>query len=41
MPEEGQNMTDQFAIQEFKDQDIQNYNFCLLYCMGVKLGRSH
>jgi len=29
----------QVAIQKFKDQDIQNYNFCLLFCMGVKFGR--
>jgi hypothetical protein len=27
----------QFAIQKFKNQG----NFCLLFCMGVKLGRSH
>jgi hypothetical protein len=25
----------QFAIHKFKDQNI----FCLLFCMGVKLGR--
>ena len=29
----------QVAIQKFKDQDIHNYKFCLLFCMGVKLGR--
>jgi hypothetical protein len=29
----------QIAIKKFKNQDIQNYNFALLFCMGVKLGR--
>jgi hypothetical protein len=30
----------QLAIQKFKDYDIE-LKFCLLFCMGVKLGRSH
>ena len=29
----------QFAIQKFKDYDIQNYNVAVLFCMGVKLGQ--
>jgi len=28
----------QFAIQKYKDSDIQKYNFAS--CFGVKLGRS-
>ena len=27
----------EFAVQKFKDLDIQNYNSA--FCMGVKLGR--
>jgi hypothetical protein len=28
----------QFAIQIYKEQETE---FCLLFCMGVKFGRSH
>jgi hypothetical protein len=32
----------QIAIQKFKVYDIQkNYIFAFLFCVGVKLGRSH
>jgi hypothetical protein len=31
----------QFAIQKYKDSDIQKYKFALLFCMGVNLGPSH
>ena len=27
----------QFAIQKYKNYVIQKYNFCLLFCVGVKL----
>jgi len=30
-----------FCIQKCKDQGIQNYNFNLLFCMGMKHDRSH
>jgi len=28
----------QFAIQKFKDQDMQNYSFACCFFMGMKLG---
>jgi hypothetical protein len=26
-----------FNIKEFKDKNAQNYNFCMLLCVGVNL----
>jgi hypothetical protein len=34
-----QNLLSSRLIQKFKDQDIYRNKFCLMFCMGVKLGR--
>jgi len=31
----------QIAVKNTKTKNIKNHNFCLLLCMGVKLGQSH
>jgi hypothetical protein len=36
-----QNRLSYFAIQKFQDEIYKELQFCLLFFMGVRLGRSH
>ena len=36
-----ENFVFQLAVHKYEDKDIQNFTFCVLFYMGVKLGLSH